>query len=115
PEAGAAVATLTPAFGAWWLNPCRVVYAEEEPRRFRFAYGTLPDHVEVGEERFTVELLEDNSVWYDIYAFSRAGHWLTWLGYPLPRRLQRKFGRDSVAALTAAVRERLASSTGVTA
>jgi uncharacterized protein (UPF0548 family) len=29
--------------------------ADGPVRRFGFAYGTLPDHVESGEERFTVE------------------------------------------------------------
>jgi uncharacterized protein (UPF0548 family) len=35
--------------------PCRVVWAVEEERRAGFAYGTLPGHVESGEEGFLVE------------------------------------------------------------
>jgi len=38
-------------------------------RRFGFAYGTLPAHVEQGEERFSVELHADGAVWYDLRAF----------------------------------------------
>jgi uncharacterized protein (UPF0548 family) len=67
------------------LNACRVAYVveEEEPvRRFAFAYGTLPEHAESGEERFQVELLEDDYVWYDILAFSRPNQLLARLAYP---------------------------------
>ena len=71
--------------------------------RFGFAYGTLPDHAEKGEERFSVEWHhEDNSVWYDILAFSRPNHPLARLGLPLTRRLQRRFARDSKRAMVAA-------------
>jgi uncharacterized protein (UPF0548 family) len=72
-EAGLTVAVLAQA-GLWWLNAARVVYTFDEagpPRRFGFAYGTLPDHAERGAERFMVEEREaDDSVWYDILAFS---------------------------------------------
>jgi alpha-ketoglutarate-dependent taurine dioxygenase len=44
---------------------------EQPVRRFAFAYGTLAEHAESGEERFQVEWREDDSVWYDILAFSR--------------------------------------------
>jgi hypothetical protein len=45
----------------------------------------------------------DNAVWYDILAFSRPRQLLARLGYPLVRRLQRRFGRDSAAAMRRAV------------
>jgi uncharacterized protein (UPF0548 family) len=97
-------------YGFWSLNACRIVYvldeADDESNRVRrvgFAYGTLPDHGEVGEERFMVEWnLADDSVWYDLYAFSRPGHLLARLGYPLARRLQRRFARDSKRAMVVA-------------
>ncbi len=104
---GLVVAPLAHAFGVWFLNACRVVYLVDEDspvRRFGFAYGTLPDHAESGEERFLVEWREDDSVWYDLLAFSRPGHWLTWLGHPVVRRLQRRFAADSLAAMRRAVR-----------
>ena len=82
-----------------FLNACRIVYVRDEPRRFSFAYGTLPDHIESGEERFTLEWQEDDSVWYDILAFSRPNHFLARLGYPIVRRLQRRFARDSATAM----------------
>lgn len=93
---------------SWWsLNAARIVYVVDEYRerqaRFGFAYGTLPDHVERGEERFLVEWLADDSVWYDIFACSRPRHPAAWVGYPLTRRLQHRFVGDSLAAMSAAV------------
>jgi uncharacterized protein (UPF0548 family) len=58
--------------------------------------------VECGEERFTIEWHKDNSVWYDIYAFSRAQHRLVKVGYPYARSLQKRFAKDSMAAMRAA-------------
>jgi uncharacterized protein (UPF0548 family) len=102
---GEAVTVAARFAGVWWLNACRVVYAVDEPARFGFAYGTLPGHVESGEERFLVEWdRTDDAVWYDILAYSRPNHVLTRLGYPLVRRLQKRFGRDSAAAMLRAVR-----------
>lgn len=64
----------------------------------------LPDHVESGEERFTVEWTrDDDSVSYEIVAFSRPNHFLTRFAYPMTRRLQKRFARDSVAAMKLAV------------
>ena len=103
------VAVQAKAFGLWWLNACRVVYLiEEDPQfkaRFGFAYGTLPDHVESGEERFSVEWRRDDTVWYDIFAFSRPQHQLVKLARPLARLLQKRFAQDSLAAMVAVTRE----------
>lgn len=98
-EVGSVVAILTRHFGVWSLNACKVVYLLDElgaARRFGFAYGTLSDHAEQGEERFTIEWrLADDSVWYDILAFSRPNKLIVRLGLPLIRRLQKRFARDS--------------------
>jgi uncharacterized protein (UPF0548 family) len=105
-QPGRTVAILARVFGLWTLNACRIVYVvdQEGPvTRFGFAYGTLPEHAESGEERFTVEWHEkDDSAWYDILAFSRPNQFLVRLGYPLVRRLQRRFARDSAAAMVRA-------------
>lgn len=98
-EVGATVAVKARAFGTWSLNATRVVYVIDEPRRFGFAYGTLPDHVECGEERFLVEWLSDDSVWYDILAFSRPHHPLVKLNFPLARLLQKRFAQQSLARM----------------
>ena len=103
-EVGAVVAILTNHFGFWSLNACRVVYLVNEDgpvKKSGFAYGTLSSHVERGEERFTIEWHQaDDTVWYDILAFSRPNQILVKLGFPLARRLQKRFARDSLAAMT---------------
>ena len=91
---------------AWWLNACRVVYVidESQPRRrFGFAYGTLPDHAERGEERFLVEQDDAGVCWYDLSAISRPSHPLTRLGYPIARAMQKRFARQSQSAMQRAV------------
>ena len=104
-EVGAVVAILTRHFGFWSLNACRVVYLIDEDvpvKKFGFAYGTLSSHVERGEERFTIEWhATDDTVWYDILAFSRPNQFLVRLGFPLARRLQKRFARDSLATMFA--------------
>jgi len=108
-ESGQNVAVMGHALGIWWLNACRILYVvdEQEPiSKFGFAYGTLPGHVERGEERFLIEWdPSDNSVWYDILAFSRPNHILIRLGYPVVRRTQKRFARDSASAMFSSVRE----------
>jgi uncharacterized protein (UPF0548 family) len=108
-QAGQVVAVIARLFGLWWLNACRIVYVVDEQgpvQRFGFAYGTLPEHAESGEERFTVEWHEtDAAVWYDILAFSRPHQLLARLGYSFARRLQKRFARDSAAAMQKAVVE----------
>jgi uncharacterized protein (UPF0548 family) len=108
-QTGQIVAVIARFFGLWWLNACRIVYSvdEEGPvNRFGFAYGTLPEHAESGEERFTVEWHEQgDAVWYGILAFSRPQQLLARLGYPFARRLQKRFARDSAAAMRRAVVE----------
>lgn len=102
-EQGAAVVVLIRTLGLWCLSAARIVYVINEPRRFGFAYGTLPGHVERGEERFLIELADGGAVWYDVLAFSRPRHPLTQIGHPYVRRLQKRFGRDSAAAMRCAV------------
>src|SRR5262245_59697232 len=92
-QRGTTVVMMAHCLGFGWANACRIVYLIDEPgpvRKTGFAYGTLPHHVESGEERFSIEWHQaDDSVWYDIYAFSKPAYWMVKLGYPLARRLQR--------------------------
>ncbi len=114
-QPGTVVVVLFRLFGLWWLSSSRIVYLVDEAtpvRRAGFAYGTLPGHVEQGEERFTVELHPDGAVWYDLRAFSRPRAPLVRLGYPFARRLQRRFVRDSQEAMRQAVAGK-AGGTGV--
>jgi uncharacterized protein (UPF0548 family) len=106
---GTTVAVQATAFGLWSLNACRIVYLLEHSvdfkARFGFAYGTLPAHAECGEERFTIEWHRDDSVWYDLCAFSRPQQALVRLGYAYARRLQKRFARESLAAMAASSNE----------
>lgn len=106
-EVGATVAILVQHFGFYSLNAARIVYVVDEEGpvyRYGFAYGTLAEHAESGEERFTVEWdrSEDN-VWYIILAFSMPQKTLARLGYPMSRMLQRRFAEASKAAMVAAM------------
>ncbi len=110
-QVGQVVAILARSLGLWWLNACRIVAVRNDDgpvKRFGFAYGTLPDHAGSGEERFLVEWdREEGDVWYDILAFSRPRHFLARLGYPWVRRVQKRFGRESAAAMRRAVAGRV--------
>ncbi len=102
-ESGTIVAVLIRAMGLGSHNAARVVYVVDEPDRFGFAYGTLPDHAECGEERFQVERSPDETVHYDLLAYSRPNQWPARLGKPFVRALQKRFGAGSLAAMTRAV------------
>ncbi|MGB8524273.1 MAG: DUF1990 domain-containing protein [Candidatus Acidiferrales bacterium] len=106
-EPSATVAVVISHLRFWSINACRIVYVIEEhgsPEKYGFAYGTLPDHGAIGEERFTVEFNPaDQSVWYDLYAISRPTT-LARLAYPFTRALQKRFARDSKVAMQREVR-----------
>jgi uncharacterized protein (UPF0548 family) len=97
------VAMVARSGGLWCLSACRIVAVIDEEQthgRFGFAYGTLPDHPGSGEERFLVERdARDDSVWYDVLAFSRLRALFARLGYPWVRRVQKRFGPASAVAL----------------
>jgi uncharacterized protein (UPF0548 family) len=88
----------------WVLFPARVVYVVDEAaeteagnvHRYGFAYGTVADHPERGEERFQVEWhAADDRVYYDLVAIAQPAHWLAKLGYPYTRYEQSRFRRLS--------------------
>jgi uncharacterized protein (UPF0548 family) len=103
-EVGQTVGIMMQAGFLWSLNACRVVYLLDEPGdevdRYGFAYGTLPDHAESGEERFLLERhRQDDSVWYDLLAFSRPSGLLTRISHRYARAIQQKFARHSLRAM----------------
>jgi uncharacterized protein (UPF0548 family) len=106
-EPGQVVGVLAHVLGIWSLNACNIVSVQDEggsTNRFGFAYGTLPGHVQSGEERFLIEWnRHDDSVWYDLSSFSRPNGFLACLGRPYTRRKQRQFARDSAEAMLRAV------------
>jgi uncharacterized protein (UPF0548 family) len=103
---GTVVAVLVRHLGFWSLNGCRVVYSIGAPNgaEFGFAYGTLSNHAECGEESFGVSLRADTGdVSYKIRAVSKPRAALARLGYPLARSVQARFRRDSTRALMRAI------------
>jgi uncharacterized protein (UPF0548 family) len=100
---GVTVGLLVRHLRFWSLNATRIVYTIEECdtiERYGFAYGTLPGHAECGEERFTIEYHRaDQTVWYDVFAFSKPRHILARAGYPISRFLQKRFARESLKAM----------------
>jgi uncharacterized protein (UPF0548 family) len=105
-EAGQVVAVIAHSAGLWWLNACRIISVVDQAFQFGFTYGTLPGHAESGEERFRIERDRSDAVWYDILAFSRPRHILARLGRPWTRKVQKRFARDSAAAMLQAVGQR---------
>jgi len=110
-ETGSTIAVLVRHFGVWSLNACRIVYGVQESMgpssSVGFAYGTLEEHAERGEEIFQVTLNSlTGEVTYRIRAASQPRAWLAKLGAPAVRRLQARFRRDSCAALRHAVSSR---------
>ena len=115
PRVGDVVVTLARYAGLWWLNACRVVdvcdatHWESGQRRYDVAYGTLPGHAECGEERFSVVMHASGQVWYEIRAFSKPRCSLSRLAYPLIRRLQSRFARESLRRVAALVAQATAA------
>ncbi|MFT3662544.1 MAG: DUF1990 domain-containing protein [Gordonia sp. (in: high G+C Gram-positive bacteria)] len=80
-------------------SPCLVLCAERTDRRAEMIYGTLPGHLERGEERFAVTMDDDGAVTVTVAAFSRPGHPLTKAAGAVGRRLQRVMSRRYVNAI----------------
>ena len=105
--AGTVVAVLIRHFGFWSLNGCRVLYTvgSRDDIRFGFAYGTLTNHAESGEELFDVfRDPESDDVRYRIRATSQPQAMLARVGQPIVRALQARFRRDSAAAMARATK-----------
>lgn len=102
-DEGTNVAVLIRHFGFWSLNGCRVVYAaadRDDDARFGFAYGTLTNHAEAGEELFEISMdPRSEKVIYRVRATSWPNTMLTRIGYPIVRMLQARFRRDSIEAM----------------
>jgi len=103
------VAVVVKHLGFWSLNGCRVVYmisSEGRTERYGFAYGTLNNHAEEGEELFEVSLERGTgNVFYRLRAASRPRAVLARLGYPYTRLLQSKFRADSCRRMKQAVND----------
>ncbi|OFW23970.1 MAG: hypothetical protein A3G21_03600 [Acidobacteria bacterium RIFCSPLOWO2_12_FULL_66_21] len=102
-EPGTTIAVLIRHLGFWSLNGGRVIYTVGERDRgthFGFAYGTLVNHSESGEELFEAFLdPETDAVMYHIRAVSWPQATLARVGQPIVRLLQARFRRHSAAAM----------------
>lgn len=96
---GQNVAVLFRLLGIWWTNSARIIDCFDEPHRFGLAYGTLPGHVERGEERFWIERDAQGEITYHIRAFSRPAYWIVKIAYPFARANQKRFVRESMARM----------------
>jgi uncharacterized protein (UPF0548 family) len=104
PVEGLTVIMTAKWLGLPWNNPCRVLYVVNESNRYGFAYGTLPNHVEMGEELFEVSIEPNGDVYYRIVAVSKPRWWAAKLAYPIMRQLQARFRKDSSESMQEAVR-----------
>lgn len=104
-EVGTTVAILARTFGLWSLSACRIIQViEESPvdqiRQFGFIYATLPDHPEIGEERFAVEwCLNTDTVYYDVSACFRPHDLIVRFGWLYFRKMVDRFREQSAASM----------------
>ena len=108
---GTVVAVLARHLGFWSLNGCRVVYGVEETTgvysSFGFAYGTLIDHAERGEEIFQVQFdRQTRDVTYTVRAASQPRALAAKVAVNTVRSLQERFRRESCEALRRAIAAR---------
>mmetsp|Transcript_4551 Transcript_4551/g.8484 ORF Transcript_4551/g.8484 Transcript_4551/m.8484 type:complete len:217 (+) Transcript_4551:157-807(+) len=125
-ETGTGVCVQAKVLFLWTRNPLSITYVDEKKKskkqseavfspegaacksRYTYAHGCLHGHMLAGEERFAVEWLEaDNSVWYDVAAFSKPAGPLCAMSYPFVRLFQRRFGISSMKAMTSSVEREL--------
>jgi uncharacterized protein (UPF0548 family) len=104
PTPGATVVLVIPAGFVTLTIANRIITVEEDERRFAFVYGTLPGHGEQGEEAFVVNRHDDDTVTFDITAFSRPVGMARVFG-PFTRLLQRRATADYLAGLNRFVTE----------
>ena len=69
--------------------PCRIVGVVDEESRWGFAYGTLPGHPERGEEAFVVSITSNETVRFEVVAFSSPDDVLVRLSGPIGRAFQK--------------------------
>jgi uncharacterized protein (UPF0548 family) len=97
PGATVAVTLGTPLLAL--IAPCRIVSVIDEEARWGFAYGTLPGHPEQGEEAFIVSKSSDETVRFEIVAFSRPADLLVRLSGPIGRSVQKVGTKGYLRAL----------------
>jgi uncharacterized protein (UPF0548 family) len=90
-DEGSTAVLLLRVGGLWTTLPCRVIYVDEAPEGFAFAYGTLPGHPEKGEVAFRIDREDDSDeIVFRIVSFSRTVDPLARLAAPITRAIQRR-------------------------
>lgn len=94
----------------WSINACRIIYLIDERAqshaRFGYAYGTLPEHSERGEELFVITWdHETDGVEYEVMAFSRSNHVLVSAFWPVAVFIQDAFRVESLKAMRRSVQD----------
>uniref|UniRef100_A0ACD5WGU4 Uncharacterized protein n=1 Tax=Avena sativa TaxID=4498 RepID=A0ACD5WGU4_AVESA len=91
----------------WVMFPLQIAYVTDDNGRrakggggvFAFGSGTLQGHLLAGEERFSVQVDEEERVWYEVFSFSKPAHPLSALCNPYVQFRQRHFARESAKAM----------------
>ena len=78
----------------------KIIEVDRSADRASFAYATLRGHPERGIASFTVTRATVGGK-FEAHAWSRSGHWLTILGRPVSRFLQRMITREARASFCA--------------
>lgn len=105
-KAGHVVTYGARVLGLWWSYGCRILDVIDESDRFGFVYGTIAGHAESGEERFLIELLDNDDVVFSLYAASRPGRWFAWPGLVVARCAQHRFRAGATASIRRAISHR---------
>ncbi|CAL5197437.1 unnamed protein product [Lathyrus oleraceus] len=104
-QQGAKFCICVKEFLPWLMMPLQVVYVNETKTTktrgasFGFGSGTLQGHLLAGEERFSIEIDENNQVWYEILSFSKPAHVLSFVGYPYVMLRQKYFAHESAKVM----------------
>ncbi|KAL4396313.1 hypothetical protein HN51_000846 [Arachis hypogaea] len=93
-------------FLPWVMMPLQVVYVNESSAAkrkrvasFGFGSGTLHGHLLAAEERFSVEIDENNQVWYEVLSFSKPAHILSFVAAPYVKLRQKYFADESAKVM----------------
>lgn len=92
-------------FFPWLMMPLQIAYVIENKSTgkvkasFSFGSGTLQGHLLAGEERFSVQLDDNDQVWYEILSLSKPAHFLSSIGYPYVQFRQKHFAKESTDAV----------------
>ncbi|CAN6302630.1 unnamed protein product [Urochloa humidicola] len=90
----------------WVMLPLQIAYVITDgdgkskcSSMFAFGSGTLQGHLLAGEERFSVQVDEEDRVWYEVVSLSKPAHVLATLCYPYVQLRQKHFAHQSGQAL----------------